>query len=447
MASCSKRTPIILSDVSEPTTIEKVSSEGISTQQAESASAVNESIPNEDSVSINHEIKETSLAIVGDIMFHNTQLYRAYNSETKTYRFNTIFKYMEPYLRRNDLTFGNLETVLFGPYEDEFTKSNQNYFGYSGFPYFNTPDSVIEPFLSSGFDFLSTANNHCLDRGYDGMVRTIEKLDHAGINHTGTFSDVNNRRHYELIESNGITFAVVNYTYSTNHSVTNQETMELVNTLDSYRNDLVERLYSDVEAAEKSEADFVICMLHYGNEYWPNEDQRFQKPLTLELIKRGADIVLGGHAHVLEPIDIIYEVDEIKFEDPKVIIYSLGNFIASQRDISIHDANTDIGVMFNIYFETIDGNNPKMTGIGLLPTYTIWQSDVIATIPVTEDLSLLKDESLNMNEYNYSNWDDLRIAFAKEYTIDHLMQYILPKNIVGESYNDQGIIRYDIIRD
>ena len=394
---------------------------------------------------MNHMIHESSVAVVGDMMFHNTQLFRAYNYETKSFDFSGIFKYMEPYLKANDLTFGNLETTLHGPYGSETSASDNNFYGYSGYPEFNTPDAVLEPILSAGFDFLSTANNHSLDKRYNGMIRTIEQLDIAGIKHTGTFLSINERKPFELVETNGITFAVVNYTYATNGIYLSEENMKLINTLDLYQEENIENLYRDIEAAKMSEADFVICMMHYGNEYWKVEDNRYQKPLTLEVIKRGADIVFGGHPHTLEPIDIIYQVDDLVFDQPKVIIYSLGNFIASQRNISNYNAPTDLGVMFNVYFETIDQRNPKITGIGFLPTYTIWQSDVIATMPVTEDLSLLSDNNLDINDYTYSSWDKSRIEEAEKYVVDHLMQYVYSKEIVGEVYNDKGIYRFDIL--
>ncbi len=394
-----------------------------------------------------HRVEEVTLSAVGDIMVHNTQLYRAFDFGSRTFDFSDMLRYMEPYLKAGDLTVGNLETTLHGPERHAHTIVERDFYGYSGFPYFNTPDEVLTPIANSGIDLLATANNHCLDTGYDGMLRTIRTLDEAGIRHTGTFSSIAERKPYESMEAGGISFAVINYTYGTNGLSLDDAKMELVNTLEVYQTEKVERLYNDIDAASASGADYVVCMMHYGNEYWSLEDERFQKPLTIELIKRGVDIVLGGHPHVLQPVDLVTEVDGTVFDEPKIVIYSLGNFISSQRRTEENDSDTDIGVMFNIYFETIDGGNPRIKGIGFLPTYTIWQRDNITPLPVTDDDSLLVESGVSFDELWFSHWDISRLDHARKHTVPHLMQYLDGKGIVGEVYNDRGFYRYDLIRE
>lgn len=382
-----------------------------------------------------HELIETQISVVGDIMFHNTQLFKAYDSESKTFSFRGIFEYVKPYLSTSDLTFGNLETTLHGPYGSETSASEYNYYGYSGYPRFNTPDSILDELLDTGFDFVSTANNHCLDRTYDGMINTIEKLDEAGIAHTGTFKSFEAREPYEIIEVNGIRFAVVNYTYSTNGLYLSDEFMPLVNNMELYREDLLENLYSDIELAEASDADFVIAMMHYGYEYQAFEDSRYQKPITYELIRRGADIVFGGHPHVMQPVEILTELDGETLDEPKVIIYSLGNFISSQRSINKLGGNTDLGVIFNVYIKTVDGLNPTITGLGFVPTYTLWQTEKIMTVPTNLDFEI--------TDLVLADWDKNRIAFANEYTYKHLTTYIGESELISEPYEDNGVIRID----
>jgi len=390
-----------------------------------------------------HYTTSTAISVVGDIMFHNTQLFRAYNEESKQFSFMNIFTYMKPYLKASNYTFGNLETTLNGPFGSVTSVSNSNFHGFSGYPRFNTPDSLVDALVDAGFDFLSTANNHCLDRGYKGMVRTIEVLDEKGMQHTGTFLNEEERNPYETVFVNGLKFAVVNYTYATNGLTIAKEYMPLVNTLDLYKEDQLEKMYQDIETADDSGADYVILMIHYGNEYRQTEDNRYQKPITYEAIRHGADIVFGGHPHVLQPIDVLYQLDDQVFDEPKVIIYSLGNFISSQRNIERTGGNTDLGVMLTLYFEQTDNLKPEITGIGLLPTYTLWQTDVIETIPVTEDTTWLFNQGLDLNHLSYADWDRKRIEFARNYVIDHLMQYVSEKELFDPVYIEKGVYRFD----
>lgn len=386
-------------------------------------------------VVMEHEMTETRVSVVGDIMFHNTQLFRAYDAQSRSFSFDGIFEYIKPYIQSADYAFGNLETTLHGPFGSVNSVSEYNYYGYSGYPRFNTPDSLLDELTATGFDFMSTANNHCLDRGYDGMVRTIEKLDQAGIAHTGTFSSFEEREAYEWVEVNNLSFAVVNYTYSTNGLYLSDDLMPLVNNMELYQEDLVQNLYSDVEAAEASGADYVVLMMHYGYEYHETEDLNYQKPITYEAIRRGADIVFGGHPHVMQPVEVLYSLDEESFEEPKVIIYSLGNFISSQRNYKKYNGHTDIGVIFNVFFEQIDDGKPRISGIGFVPTYTLWQTDRIMTIPTHIDYT---DSGLNMTTYDMG-----RMEFANQYTIPHLTQY-LDEQVMEDVYLEDDMYRLDI---
>jgi len=377
-----------------------------------------------------NRINTVSIGAVGDLMFHNTQISRAYDAKTGQYDFLDSFTHIKPYLHEVDYVFGNFETTLPGS-------------EYSGYPLFRTPDTVLDAITDAGIDFLATANNHSLDSGEYGMQRTIEQLNMRQIPFTGTFSSWEEREPYKIVEVEEISFAVVNYTYATN-GLTIAGKMDQINTLDYYNKDKLAELYLDVAAAEASGCDYVIVMMHFGYEYVSLESERIQRDIVKELIANGADIIFGGHPHVLQPVELFYEVDGTIFEEPKVVIYSLGNFIASQRNVEKLGGNTDLGVIFNIYFKTYDCQRPKMTGIGFLPTYTLWQTDTITTIPITTDLSLLDQYNLDIDTYRYTPWDDNRIAFGKKYTVAHLMRYIDSEiDTQDKIYMDKGFYRYD----
>jgi len=130
-----------------------------SDSSSQATNTIDQTIPTQD-------VPPASIIIsaVGDLMAHQSNLNNAYNSKTSTYDFSGFLALVKPYLTKSDLTIGNFETVTAGP--------NARYTSY---PSFNTPDSMLTALSNAGFDVLSTANNHCLDRGINGLTRTIQK--------------------------------------------------------------------------------------------------------------------------------------------------------------------------------------------------------------------------------------------------------------------------------
>lgn len=159
---------------------------------------------------IQEDIKEevyttVKMTVVGDIMCHDTQFKDAYNSSTDTYDFSHVFREVKEHFTNSDLVIGNLETTFAGKQR-----------GYSGYPTFNTPESLGQNLKTLGFDILSTANNHSLDKGYSGLVSTLEELEKLGIETVGTYSSVEDSEKILTKEVNGIKFAFLSYTYGTN---------------------------------------------------------------------------------------------------------------------------------------------------------------------------------------------------------------------------------------
>ena len=132
-----------------------------------------------------NQIKEFRLTAVGDLMVHTWQLNDAYNKETGEYDFSNDFEMVEKYLKPSDYTVGNLETV-FGGKE----------IGYSDYPMFNTPDTFGTAIKEAGFDLLTTANNHSLDKREAGLLRTLDVLDELGMEHIGTYRSQEERDKY-----------------------------------------------------------------------------------------------------------------------------------------------------------------------------------------------------------------------------------------------------------
>ena len=127
------------------------------------------------STEITKESTTIHMAVIGDIMSHSTNFKNAYSSVSKDYDFSNVFKNIKSKISDADIAIGNLETTFAGPQR-----------GYSGYPTFSTPDALAYNLKDLGIDLLSTANNHCMDKGYTGRTRTLDILDKDKIEHAGT---------------------------------------------------------------------------------------------------------------------------------------------------------------------------------------------------------------------------------------------------------------------
>jgi len=285
-------------------------------------------------------LQRVNLKAVGDIMVHDVQYRAAYDRQTGNYDFFPMFKPVKEDLKA-DVLIGNLETTLSGPL-----------LGYSGYPRFNSPDNLAETLAELGFDLLFTANNHCLDKGEYGLRRTIEMLDKNGITHTGTFQSMEDREKPRVINANGISFGLLNYTYGTNGLKIPPDKEYLVNYIN------LEKIVNDISKLRPL-VDMVVVGLHFGNEYWqtPSAEQRF---LSYEAVKAGADIILGSHPHVLQPFEFI-EVDHRK----GFVVYSLGNFVSGQKQ-----RYTDSGAILNLVIEkSIFDDRPQIVKVDYTPVW------------------------------------------------------------------------------
>ncbi|OCQ98004.1 capsular biosynthesis protein [Oscillatoriales cyanobacterium USR001] len=273
-------------------------------------------------------IKEAKLIGVGDIMMHRTQIQSGYDGQSKTYNFDGFFTEVKKILSTGDWAIGNLETTLAG--EDAG--------GYTGYPLFNAPTELADAIQGAGFNILTTANNHALDRGEKGVIRTIKNLRDRQLASTGTATSTSEANKILLVEKNHILMAILAYSYGTNGIPIPQGKNYLVSLINR------EKIVKDIAKAREKGADIVTVCLHFGEEYQrqPNAEQ---KKLVDTLVKAGADIILGSHPHVVQP----YQVFELKRENGRrkkaVVIYSMGNFISGQVG-----SYKDFGVIFTVNF-------------------------------------------------------------------------------------------------
>ncbi len=251
-------------------------------------------------------VRSVSLSFVGDLMCHTTQ-FRYAQIDSNKFDFSPVFEPVKKYLSASDFTFGNLETVTAG--KDS---------GYAGYPKFNTPDEYVAALKYAGFDVLFTANNHALDMGEAGIKRTIEVIRKNGMLNVG--SHKKGEQNFIILKKNGIRIAVLAYAYGTNGFILPDSSKYAVNVISR------KRIRTDLQKAQAKKPDLIIVYFHYGTEYFRDADD-FQKDYSSYALRYGADIVVGSHPHVVQPIVNANS----KRIGKSFIAYSLGNFVSNQR--------------------------------------------------------------------------------------------------------------------
>ena len=265
------------------------------------------------------------LMVAGDIMSHMPITNDAFVAASGEYDYTHMLTDVTKQLAQADYAVANLETVLAG---------GPNY---SGYPHFNSPDSLAWNVRDAGFDLLSTANNHTRDKGMAGVYRTLDVLDEAGIAHVGTYRTQEERDGNSGIyvaDVGGISVAFLCYTYGLNGYQLPADQMYAVNlfNIDYYTtlaNPDYDLLSADLEAARALDTDFIAVLIHWGLEYYDTPTSH-QTKLAKFLVEQGADLVLGGHPHVLERYETVTVTGWDGEEREGFVCYSLGNFISNQ---------------------------------------------------------------------------------------------------------------------
>jgi poly-gamma-glutamate capsule biosynthesis protein CapA/YwtB (metallophosphatase superfamily) len=281
-----------------------------------------------------------SLLFIGDIMGHDEQIWSAENRETHLYNYDDVFKYIKPVISEADVAIANFEVTLAGP-------------PYSGYPQFSSPAVLAAACKNAGIDYLVTANNHAADRGTKGITGTINRLDSLGIPHTGTFLNSSCRDSLSplIINKNGTSIALLNYTFSTNGIKVPDPV--IVNMIDK------ELITRDVNKAKAKKVDFIILFLHWGTEY-DTVPAKSQTDMAEYFQSLGVNMVIGSHPHVLQKM---ISTNNAVSGNKDVLVYSLGNFVSNQRK-----PKTDGGSMVRVEL-TKKGNKYVISNAGY---YLIW---------------------------------------------------------------------------
>ena len=283
--------------------------------------------------------QETSARIManGDLLYHDI-IYISAKKSDGTYDFHENFEYVKPWLKQADLVLGDFEGTV-----------NKDHY-LAGYPLFNAPGEVMDAIKDAGYQVLDLAHNHILDSQIEGVVSTADAIEKAGMTPVGVYTHESRDKAPLLIkEVNGIKVAILAYSYGFNgieQSISQEDYNRYLSDLDE------DKMKSEIERAEK-EADITIIMPQMGVEYQiePTEEQ---KKLYHKMIDWGADIIFGGHPHVVEPAETVE-----KDGDKKLIIYSMGNFISNQRIETMQDVEnakwTERGILMDVTIKKKSG--------------------------------------------------------------------------------------------
>lgn len=274
------------------------------------------------------KVYELSLIMVGDMLVHD-KLYKEANrlADYNGYDFKPMLTYVKDIVSNYDLAYYNQETILGG-----------TDIGLSSYPSFNSPYEVGDAMIDAGFNIVSLATNHTLDRGVKAIENSLAYWNNQDVYVTGSYENNEKRDNIEIKKKNNITYAVLNYTYGTNgvkrpsgyESYVNIWDMSNKESYESYK----QQVKKDIEDI-RDKVDVLMVAMHWGVEY--NFDITwYQEDCANFLAGLEVDIIIGTHPHVVEPITWINDT---------LVIYSLGNFLSAHEVVNI--ANR-IGLMTSI---------------------------------------------------------------------------------------------------
>ena len=351
-----------------------------------------------------------NMTVAGDILCHNTNFWDAYVAELDDYDFSYSFEDIKKYFDNADVAIGVLETNFAG-----------RDIGYTNYPLFNSPEHLATDLKELGIDILGTANNHCLDKGFSGMVSTLEELDKAGIDHMGTYATEEDSKEYLIKDVKGIKMAFLTYTYGTNGIPIPTGKEFSVNITDK------EKILADLENVKKENVDVICVNMHWGDEYSlkPNSNQ---KDLADFLFENGVDLILGSHTHCLEPM----EKRTITMEDGTTkdgfIIYSLGNFMSGQK----HENSRQSVILDILLTKNGETNKISVDSVTYTPIYmyNFYQRGVLQRFKIMDIEAEIEKYESGDTSIGASMYQNLKNELVNVYEV--VGEEILPEKISKE---------------
>lgn len=311
-------------------------------------------------------VSTATIGAQGDLLMHSGVI-QSGKQEDGSYDFSSIFQYIKPYVDGCDYAAANLETTFGG-----------SAYPIQGNPEFNCPDQLADACRDAGYDMLLTVNNHCADTRTDGLKRTLETVRGAGLATLGTMLSAEEEK-FTIVDVNGIQLGMIAYSYADNvtgdgrPSFNFREYLQEPGLANYFRENNLDKFYTEmkthIETMKAHGADATILYIHWGKEYYTEENQT-QRAIAQNLCDLGIDVIIGGHPHVLQPISLLEST-----EDPShktICMYSLGNTVSNQMkggDPAFESGHSEDGAMLQITFEKFSDGTVQIGNLHILPTW------------------------------------------------------------------------------
>ncbi|MBQ5904687.1 MAG: CapA family protein [Clostridia bacterium] len=342
-----------------------------------------------------HITSTATIRSAGDVLIH-IPVYTAAKT-ADGYNFDNIFTYTESLIEDCDYFVANLETTLAG-----------TGVAYSGFPRFNSPDAIADSLKKAGVDCLLTANNHTFDKNGAGVERTQKVVKEKGFDYTGTRLTEEGRK-FLIADVNDIKFGLICYTYETpssegrkslNGLLVDTATAPLINSFNPDNPEpFYEELKSEIKKMKKKGAEVITVYMHWGEEYQlsPNDEQ---KAIAQKLCNMGVDVIIGGHPHVVQPVDLLTSENG---KHKTVCVYSMGNALSNQRRayMGLKTGHTEDGLTFEMTFSKYSDGKVVFESVKSIPTwvhvYSSGGKKVYNIVPLSKNMDG-KAEKLGLNK-------------------------------------------------
>jgi poly-gamma-glutamate synthesis protein (capsule biosynthesis protein) len=270
------------------------------------------------------DLRTVKLIAAGNIFPHTPQIEQAHIGDG-VYDFSPSFEFIAPLFKKGDIVVADLETSQAGP---DISYAGTR--GYTGFPLFNSPQELSVALHDAGVDLMTLGNNHALDRGYEGLLITLDHLHSIGVKTFGAYKSQEDRDQILIVEHDGINIAFIGYTFSTNGIPVPEGHSYCVNYAPGFT-DLTE-VIADIKKARDKGADLVAVFPHWGDDEYNQEPQPQRlREVAAELAEAGADLIIGGHPKFVQPLEWFFNKLPDGSERATVAIYSQGTLLSNQH--------------------------------------------------------------------------------------------------------------------
>ena len=302
----------------------------------------------------------------GDLLMHEPVISSGRKSDG-SYDFSYLFQYISEYVKTLDYAVLNLETTFGGPS-----------YPYQGNPEFNCPDTMADALKDAGYDMILTANNHASDTYVSGILRTLEQLRSRDLATLGTMLS-NEEQKYEIVDVNGIRIGMLCYTYATNElsegqpSLNHRSFVKTKGIVNYFLETKIDHFLTEVEDhitnMKADGAEAIVFYIHWGKEYITQANS-LQEGIAQRLCDLGVDVIIGGHPHVVQPVEYIEST--VDPDHSALCIYSVGNVVSNQMkgvDPAFKSGHSEDGVLFSVTFGKYDDGTIAITAVNALPTW------------------------------------------------------------------------------